>query len=271
MTWSRIDPRYLVLLFLISFVLAGQLLLGFFQQWDSLFVSVGTSVTAELVLVRLLRGRWTPPLSALITGLGISLLLSSYLLWPYVLASLLAIIIKHAVRLRGKHVFNPNNVAMCMMLYFLPQYAVSTPKQWTNGYEVMAFILLLGAIAAYSAGRLDTVLAFILGFAWFALIRCYVFDEPLLYAFGPMLGASFQLFSFFMITDPQTTPPTRMARVVFAFCIAGLDAWLRIQEITNSTFYSAFLVALLIGLPYRVYKGRNRIRPVSIAEREESQ
>ncbi|WP_174818565.1 RnfABCDGE type electron transport complex subunit D [Paenibacillus kobensis] len=249
----KVDPRYFVLLFLLSFVIAGQLFLGFFQKWDSMAVSVSVAVMAELLLTRLIRRQWIMPTSALITGLGISLLLSSHLLWPYACASLLSIIIKHAVRMRGKHIFNPNNVAMCFMLWFLPQYAVSTPKQWTNGYEVMVFILLLGAIAAYSAGRLDTVISFILGFAFFACIRYYFFDEPLFYAFGPMLGASFQLFSFFMITDPQTTPPTRVARIMLAVCISGVDTVLRLQEVTNSTFYSAFLVTLFIGLPYRIY------------------
>ncbi|CAM4489961.1 RnfABCDGE type electron transport complex subunit D [Paenibacillus tarimensis] len=256
MQLKRIDPRYYVLLFLTSFVAAGQLFLGFFQQWDTMITAVTAAVAAELVLTRMLRGRWIVPLSALITGLGVSLLLSSHLLWPYALASVLSIGIKHTVRIGGKHLFNPNNVAMCFMLWFLPQYAVSTPKQWTNGYEIMAFILLLGAVAAYSAGRLDTVLAFISGFALFAAVRSFLFGAPLFFAFGPMLGASFQLFCFFMITDPQTTPPTRRARVLFAFGIAAVDAALRVMEVTNSPFYSAFLIALFVGLPYRLYNRR---------------
>lgn len=256
----RIDPRYLVLLFLLSFVFAGQLLLGFFQRWDSMLIAIMTASITEMMLTRLLRGKWIFPLSALITGLGISLLLSSHLLWPYAMASALSIGIKHIVRIRGKHLFNPNNVAMCFMLWFLPQYAVSTPKQWTNGYEIMAFILLLGAIAAYAAGRLDTVVAFICGFTLFAALRHLFFEEPLFYSFGPLLGASFQLFCFFMITDPQTTPSSRRARIVIALGIACVDALLRIQEVTNSAFYSAFLVTLCVGLPYRFYMNRRAVR-----------
>lgn len=114
----KIDPRYYILLFLSSFVLAGQIYLGFFQRWDAVFCSVSTTVLAELVLVRVLYKKWEFPLSAVITGLGISLLLSSHLLWPYVLTSFLAIFIKFAVRYKGAHIFNPNNVAMVIMLFF---------------------------------------------------------------------------------------------------------------------------------------------------------
>ncbi|MFC5407286.1 RnfABCDGE type electron transport complex subunit D [Cohnella soli] len=251
---NRVDPRYMVLLFLLSFVVMGQQYLGFFQRWDQFLTAVFSSCLAEIALSRIVRKRWIFPLSALITGMGISLLLSSHLVWPYALTSIIAIGLKHFIRINGKHLFNPNNVAMSFMLFFLPQYAVSTPKQWTNGFEVMAIILLLGAIAAYAAKRLDTVIAFIAGFCVFAFVRIYVFGEPTLFAFGPMFGASFQLFTFFMITDPATTPPTRRARIVFAILIALADASLRVAEITNSPFYSAFFVALFIGLPYRIYR-----------------
>jgi len=257
MMWIyRIDPRYLVLLFLCSFAVAGQVFLGFFQKWDAIAAAVIAAVVMELAVNRIVNKQWIYPLSSVITGLGISLLLSSHQVWPYVVTSILAISIKYMIRLQGKHLFNPNNVAMVVMLFFLPQYAVSTPKQWTNSYEIMVFILILGIIAAHAAKRLDTVMAFIISFSVLAYVRHIGFGEPILFAFGPLLGASFQLFCFFMITDPKTTPPTRMARVIFASLIALTDAMMRIHEITNSTFYAAFVVTLLIGVPYRLLRHR---------------
>jgi len=253
---KRVDPRYYILAFLTSFVVAGQVYLGFFQQWDAFFAAVATAVVVELLLAKLTRHKWIFPLSALITGIGISLLLSSHLVWPYALTSFLAISLKYAIRYRNRHIFNPNNLAMVLMLFFLPQYAVSTPKQWTNGVEIMVLILVLGFLAAYVADRLDTVLAFITGFAVFAVARHYLFDEPWFYSFGSMLGASFQLFTFFMITDPQTTPPDRRARIVFAVLIALADAILRVNSITNSQFYASFLVILLVGIPYKYWMNR---------------
>lgn len=251
-TLRKLDPRYYILLFLCCFVFAGQFFLGFFQKWDAVFASILSTVLTELLLVRFLYKQWKFPLSALITGLGISLLLSSHLLWPYILTSVLAIFIKFMVRYKGSHIFNPNNAAMVFMLFFLPQYAVSTPKQWSNGFEIMLLVLLLGFIAVYVANRIDTVLAFISGFVAFAFVRHLLFDQPLLWTLGPMLGAAFQLFVFFMITDPKTTPSTRKMRVIVGVAIAFADAILRVLEITNSQFYAAFLITLLLGLPYKL-------------------
>lgn len=253
---ADVDPRYYILLFLASFVIAGQVYLGFFQRWDAILASTITAVVTELLLVRTIKKQWQFPLSALITGLGISLLLSSHVLWPYVTASLLAILLKFVIRYRGSHIFNPNNVALVIMLLAVPQYAVSTPKQWTNGIEVMVLILGLGLLAAYKAKRLDTVIAFISGYVAFAIARIAVIGEPFFYAFGPMLGASFQLFSFFMITDPKTTPSSRKARILFAVVIALIDAVLRVLGITNSQFYASFLVTLILGIPYRFWNKR---------------
>lgn len=252
----KVDPRYFLLLFLASFAIAGQLYLGFFQRWDAIFVSILTTVTTELVLGRIYHKAWRFPLSAIITGCGISLLLSSYLLWPYVLTAFLAILFKYLIRYQGGHVFNPNNVALVLVLYFLPQYAVSTPKQWTNAYEVMVVILCLGLFVSYLANRLYTSLAFLGSFTIFALIRHYVFGAPLLAALGPLLGASLQLFTFYMITDPKTTPTSRSGQVIYAVLIALFDAILRVNKFANPQFYAVFLVSLLFVIPYRWWAAR---------------
>lgn len=257
----KIDPRYFVLIFLSSFVITGQLYLGFFQKWDAVFASVATTVLTELLIVRLLRKQWRFPLSAFITGLGISLLLSSHLLWPYMLTAFLAISIKFMVRVNGKHIFNPNNVAVVFMLFFLPQFAVSTPKQWSNGFGIMAVILLLGFVTVYFAKRLDVVLSYLAGFAIFAYLRHLLFGMPILLAFGPLLGAAFQLFTFFMITDPRTTPPTWKKRVLYGVAIALVDAIFRVNKIPNSQFYALFLVTLVMNLPYSKVFSVLKIKP----------
>ncbi|MBU7316733.1 RnfABCDGE type electron transport complex subunit D [Paenibacillus oleatilyticus] len=257
-SWSdyKIDPRYFVLLFLSSFAVAGQVYLGFFQKWDAVIVSVIASAGTELVLYRLKRGTWQFPLSAVITGIGVSLLLSSHVVWAYALTSFLAIVIKYAIRFKGGHIFNPNNVAMVIMLFMLPEFAVSTPKQWTNGLPVMAAILALGIVVCYIANRLDSVLTFLGSFTLFALIRHFYFGAPLYAALGPLLGASLQLFSFFMITDPKSSPTTCKGRMLFAFSVAALDAVFRINRIPNPQFYALFVVCLLMLIPYRLWAER---------------
>lgn len=258
MSWRdyRIDPRYFILLFLASFAIAGQVYLGFFQRWDAIMVAIGFSTATELVLSRLKHKEWILPISGVITGLGVSLLLSSHMLWPYALTAILSISLKYVIRYKGANIFNPNNLAMVIVLYFLPQYAVSTPKQWSNGIEVMVIILILGIVVCYLANRLDAVLAFMGGFAFFAWIRHELFGAPLFAAFGPMMGASLQLFAFFMITDPKSTPTTRRARIIFALLVALADAIFRINRIPNPQFYALFLVCLFMVVPYRIWISR---------------
>lgn len=255
----RIDPRYFILAFLSSFAIAGQVYLGFFQKWDAVLVSVFCTMGTEIALNRLRNKTWMFPLSALITGIGVSLLLSSNQLWPYALTAVIAIALKYAIRFKGGHIFNPNNVAMVIMLYSLPQYAVSTPKQWTNGIGIMIVILSLGIVVCYIANRLDAVLAFLGSFTLFAFVRHFFFGAPLFAALGPLMGASLQLFAFFMITDPKSTPATRSARIAFAFCVALLDAVFRINRIPNPQFYALFLVCLVLIIPYRLWAARKTV------------
>lgn len=259
-SWTdyKIDPRYFILFFLFTFVCAGQFYLGFFQKWDAVIISVATTVITEMIIVKFLYNKFAFPLSAFITGLGISLLLSSHILAMYALTAFLAIVLKFSIRFKGGHVFNPNNLSMVLVLFILPSYAVSTPKQWTNGFLIMAVVLILGIVACYMAGRLDIVLSFLVGFLLMALIRHFVFGAPLLAALGPLMGASLQLFSFFMITDPKSTPTTRKARIIFGLLVALVDAIFRINAVPNPQFYALFIISALSIIPFRLWVTREK-------------
>ncbi|SDN47600.1 NQR2, RnfD, RnfE family [Fictibacillus solisalsi] len=249
----KVDPRYFVLLFLFSFTLAGMVYLGFFQSWKSILTGIVVSVTTEVVLTRLVHKVWRFPLSAVITGTGVGLLISSPYPWIYALTSFLSIVIKMFVRFKKGHIFNPNNIAVVLVLFTLNQYAVSTPKQWTNGFEIMMVILLLGIFATYMANRLDVVLSFLGSFTLFGLLRHYWLGAPMYAALGPLMGASLQLFAFFMITDPKSTPSTRRERILFAFLVGALDAIFRIYRIPNPQFYALSLISLLTIIPFRIW------------------
>ncbi|MBG9794379.1 membrane protein [Paenibacillus dendritiformis] len=252
----KIDPRYFVLTFLSLFAILGQIYLGFFQRWEAVFISISCTTLTEFVLSRWKKGNWSFPLSGVITGIGVSLLLSSNVLWIYALTAIISIALKYILRFQGANIFNPNNAAMVLVLVLLPQYAVSTPKQWTNGIEIMLMIMILGILVCYLANRLDTVLTFFGSFTLFAVIRHFMFGVPLFAALGPLMGAGFQLFAFFMMTDPKSTPTTRKARILFAFLVALMDAVYRIQRVPNSQFYALFTLSLIFIIPYRYWISR---------------
>ncbi|MCM3129661.1 RnfABCDGE type electron transport complex subunit D [Paenibacillus provencensis] len=252
----KLDPRYFILVFLSLFAILGQVYLGFFQRWEAVFISISCTMLTELFLSRWRTGTWSFPLSGLITGIGVSLLLSSNVLWIYAVTAVMSISLKYVLRFKGGHIFNPNNASMVLVLVLLPQYAVSTPKQWTNGIEIMLLILILGILVCYVANRLDSVLTFIGSFTIFAFLRHLLYGAPLFAALGPLMGAGLQLFAFFMMTDPKSTPTTRKARILFAFLVALMDAVYRIQRIPNPQFYALFTISLLFIIPYRYWISR---------------
>ncbi|WP_214483041.1 RnfABCDGE type electron transport complex subunit D [Bacillus sp. SM2101] len=270
-SWSeyKIDPRYFVLLFLASFTIGGQFYLDFYQKWDAVITSVSVTVLTEIILTKIFHKKWNLfPISAVITGMGVGLLVSSYLLWVYALTAFISIFLKFVIKFKKGHIFNPNNVAVVLVLFFLQEYAVSTPKQWSNGYLIMAVILCLGLIATYLANRLDVVLTFLGGFTVFGLFRHFVLGAPLFAAIGPLFGAGLQLFAFFMITDPKSTPTTRKSRIIFALLVAFVDAVFRVYRIPNPQFYALFVISLLTIIPFRIWVSKkinhNKIGEVEV-------
>ncbi|WP_053217792.1 RnfABCDGE type electron transport complex subunit D [Virgibacillus senegalensis] len=259
-SWSsyKLDPRYLIIAFLLAFAVAGQTYLSFVQGWDAILLSVVSTIVTEIILTKIIYKKFIVPISAFITGLGISLLLSTIYLWPYVVAGVLSIVLKHALQYKGGHIFNPNNIAVVAMISLLPAYVISTPKQWSNGLLLMGIILALGIVVTAVAKRLSIVLSFLISFVVFAYLRNALFGLPLYAAVGPLLGASFQLFAFFMITDPKTTPNSMKSKILFGITVAFIDALFRIQGIPTPQFYALFITSIVIVIPYRYLAARSQ-------------
>ena len=52
----------------------------------------------------------------------------------------------------------------------------------------------------------------------------------------------YQLFVFFMITDPKTTVRTKWGQCVVAFAVALVEAILRLNRVVHAPYYALFLV-----------------------------
>ena len=59
---------------------------------------------------------------------------------------------------------------------------------------------------------------------------------------GPDHRAMYQLFIFFMITDPQTTVRPKWAQCLVVFVVALVEMLLRLAEVVYAPFYALFLV-----------------------------
>jgi len=239
----RRDPRYLVAGFLTLILIIGHTWLGFLESLEQFAIAVVFSMATEIALSRIYRREWPNPISSYMTGVSVGILVRSPDWWPYAAGSVLAISQKYAIQLRERHLFNPSNFGLCILLAAVPAAVAALSKQWTNMPGVMLFIFLLGFVVISRLRRLDIVVTYVLGFILLSLVRSTITGVPILAELSPASGPAFQLFIFFMITDPQTSPSTRRGRVGYAVAIAVIEALLRLARNQNAPFFALFLVS----------------------------
>jgi Na+-transporting NADH:ubiquinone oxidoreductase subunit NqrB len=235
------DPRLLQIAFLSSFLLAGLTFLEFeLRPWQPPVI-LATACATQWAMTRLYRVPDAGYRSAIISSLGLSLLLRTDALWIPPLAAFIAISSKFALRVRGKHVFNPTNLGLAACLFLTP-HAWSSPSQWGESAGLLAWFAIFGLSVAHRAFRSDVSLAFLL--SWVALKTCrvlYLGQRPVVLLHQLNVG-SLILFTFFMISDPKTTPDRRLARILFAASVAALAFVLQ----HAFWWYNALIWALVI-------------------------
>lgn len=205
-------------------------------------MTIGAALTAQLVCSRLAGSASFDWRSPLITGCSLTLLLRTHSPELWLLAPVLGIGAKYTLRIRGKHVFNPAAFAIVVLLLASSDVWVS-PGQW--GSAVWLTLLLAGCagLVLQSAGRADTALAFLGAFGGLLLWRAYSLGDPFAIPLHQLQSGALLLFTFFMITDPRSTPDRRAGRVIFAMAVAALGYWLQFRWQLRPGLYFA-LVAL---------------------------
>jgi Na+-translocating ferredoxin:NAD+ oxidoreductase RnfD subunit len=236
----RGDPRWYLLAYLLSFNAYALLSPDFGRSPAKFAVSVSTCVLLDFILLRL-KGLKFFPLSGLITSMGTVLLCETPSLWPYAFVGAAAILSKHLIRSDGRHVFNPLTFGLVVGLLFESGDIVVVAGRWGGSPWVLAAVFALGVLAAYKSRRLDLSIAYLAATALANAARVAHGVNPTM-AFGPMTGAAFQLFTFFMITDPMTTPSDRRGRLIFGVALGLLDVALRANHFRNAPFFALFVM-----------------------------
>jgi enediyne biosynthesis protein E5 len=211
------------------------------------------------------------PRSALISGLSLCLLLRTNVPLLAALTAAVAIGSKFVLRIRGKHVFNPTNFALVAMIALTGQVWVS-PGQWGNGVFFGFLLACAGGLVVNRASRSDVTYAFIGFYAALLLGRAWWLGDPLVVPLHRLENGALVLFTFFMISDPRTTPDSRAGRVLFAFLVA-LGAWFIQFRLfrTNGLLWSLALWSLAVPLIDRLLPGgRYEWRPTSAERRHVS-
>jgi len=250
-----IDQRLLPPLLITSILITAHLSFGILEGYSRTGLAILVSIGAELLMSRVTFGRWPHPASAYITGISVGILVRSPFLWPYVLTSLLSITSKYVLRLNGRHLWNPSNFGVSVVLFLAPQTVSLLSIQWGNNIWPMVVIWLLGSVIVWRVGRLHISASYVASFVALALLRSAITGVPWQATLAPITGPMYQLFIFFMVTDPKTTVGPRWGQIVVVIIVAIVEALLRLNEVIYAPFYALFLVgpaALLIEQALRL-------------------
>jgi hypothetical protein len=244
----RFDPRYLAPALITCVLLAGQITFGFLESWSRTFLAIATAIIVEMLVVRLLYGKWPHLASAYVSGISVGILVRSPAFWPYALCSAISITSKYVLRIRGRHLWNPTNFGIVAMLLLASDTVAGLSVQWGNNLLPMVFVWVFGAVILRMVGRLHITVTYVASFLFFAAVRAAVTGHPLLSEVAPITGPMYQLFIFFMITDPKTTVGPKWAQSLVAVLIAALETVFRLMQFVYAPFYALFIIGPIANL-----------------------
>jgi Na+-transporting NADH:ubiquinone oxidoreductase subunit NqrB len=234
--------RYLSPLLITSILLVGQLSYGILESYTRTLLAIVTAIVAELVLSRIYFGKWPVLASAYISGISVGILVRSPAFWPYALCSLISITSKYVLRVNGKHIWNPSNFGIVAMFLLASDSVAGLSIQWGNFLWPMLVIWTLGSLIIWRFRRFHISATYVVSFAMFALLRSWITGDPWRSEMSPITGPMYQLFIFFMITDPKTTVSSKSGQCVVVFLVAALESVLRLHQVVYAPFYALFAV-----------------------------
>jgi len=213
------DPRLYQIAVLSSLLLYGVFALDFEVSLLQAAVLLGTALLTQAACTRLWHLPAFDPRSALISGLSLCLLLRTGSLLLAFVAAVVTIASKFVLRWRGKHVFNPTNFGIVALLLLSDRVWVS-PGQWGNVAFFAFLMACLGGLVVHRAARSDVTFAFLGSYLAVLFGRALWLGQPMAIPLHQLESGAFLLFTFFMISDPKTTPDTRAGRILFALLVA---------------------------------------------------
>ena len=238
----RFDNRYVAPLFITCILLVGHLSYGILESYQRTALAILAAAITELVLGRIFFGKWLNLASAYITGISVGILIRSPAFWPYALCSVISIMSKYVLRVKGRHLWNPSNFGICVLLLLAPETVSSLSIQWGNYIAPMLVIWILGSIIIWRARRFHISATYVISFFAFAFLRSWITGDPWQAEIAPITGPMYQLFVFFMITDPKTTVRSKLGQCVVAFCVALAEMILRLNQVVYAPLYALFIV-----------------------------
>jgi Na+-transporting NADH:ubiquinone oxidoreductase subunit NqrB len=204
--------------------------------------------------------------SALPTGLSLCLLLRTHdpLLW--IVAPVIALGSKYLLRVNGKHLFNPSAFAIVVLLLATHSVWVS-PGQWGTRIWLLSLAGSMGCLVLARVERLDFALTFLAAHVALLLLRAWSLGDPITIPLHQTQSGALLIFALFMLTDPRTTPDSRIGRLVFALAVAAVGHRLMFRyQIREGLLYALILVSCATPLLDRLWPAPRYIWPINREE-----
>jgi Na+-transporting NADH:ubiquinone oxidoreductase subunit NqrB len=250
------DPRLYQIGTLAALLTYGILRLDFEIPVACALVTIGGALLTQLICTRLWGLPAFDPRSALISGLSLCLLLRTNSLWLAGAAAAVAITSKFVVRVNGKHLFNPTNAGIVLMILATGQVWVS-PGQWGNAAFFAFLMACLGGLVVNRAARSDVTWAFMAAYLTLVLGRSVWLGEPLAIPLHRLENGALLLFTFFMISDPKTIPNSRAGRMLFAVVVATVAWYVQFRLFhTNGLLWALAIAAFTVPVIDWLLPGR---------------
>ena len=246
------DPRIPFACILTAYAVLGCTTLGFNRTPLQLFLTVTVGCLLDMGLHWMFcRRERLVPLSAYISMMSIGLLLNySHNYYLLFLPAFFTIASKYVLTFRGKHVFNPSLFGLvCALLLGRGLYSSAPAYQWGGSWAIVAFMVTAAcALFVFRIGRTPLILSFLCFYSLQTLLRAYILRDHLpmeTLILGTLTSARFYLFTFYMITDPKTSPSGKWQQVGWSFAVVLADLWFHTMESLSTLFYALFLICIL--------------------------
>ena len=281
------------------FNILGHAYFGFEQSYAQPLIALATAYVVEFILeFTNARLGHRPPfysggfrnvvdflLSAHITGLAVSMLTyTNERLWPVIFGTVVAVCSKAMFRIPAgkgsRHFFNPSNFGISLTLLLFPWVGISPPYHFSENlfsigdWALPAFIIVSGSFLNIRfTQRIPLIVSWLAGFAAQALLRHLLLGFSLTAALLPMTGVAFILYTFYMVTDPATTPSGLKGQIAFGAGTAAVYGLLMISHIVFGLFFALTIVCAVRGISVHIRafasnRARARVESQSAVEVE---
>ncbi len=249
------DPRYYQIATLSLLIAWGSTALGFGIHIENAIAIVGAALATQWLGTRIADLPRFDPLSAIITSLSLTLLLRTDLIWIAATAAILAVGSKFVLRANNKHIFNPANFAIVVMVLATDRAWISS-GQWGSTSLLAVLLVGLGMLVLSRAKRFETTLFFLGSWAALLFARALWLGDPLAIPQHQLQNGALLLFAFFMISDPVTAPNSASGRALYGALVAVVGYIIQFHfYIPSGPILALIGCALLVPIIDRVITG----------------